>query len=594
MLLWYTDMNVDALTSLPHQLTDDGGSMRTSSFAFTISTACAIVLALQLPIAAGPAAAKMYRPPASFASDTGELTEVDRREMPPVDNTALLVEAKKLEEGSLGVPLRFAHAIAAGFDLGNSGTWELLDDGSRLWRLRIHSSKALHLNLGFTRFDLPEGAGLWIYNPASDYVEGPYTAEHRTAQGELWTPIIFGDEVVIELYVPADATAPPAVELGFVNHGFRFFSQKQGWCNNDVICPEGDPWRDQIRSEGFYTIQGIGVCSGQLVNNTAEDLTPYFLSAQHCGVSAASAASMVVYWNYQSPVCGQLSGGSLQDNQSGAIFRASEVDSDFLLVELAQQPDPDFNVYYTGWNVSGGTPQSAVGIHHPSLDEKAISFDDDPLTQDDIGNGVTHWRVGNWEDGTTEPGSSGSGLWDPADGLIVGILTGGFASCEVIDADFYGMLSVAWEGGGTPQSRLRDWLDPLATGVTSLAGLGPEGSGGNCTPSDTVMCLRSRRFQVEVSWTSPSGSGSGWVVPGRIDNSGNFWFFSSDNWEMLVKVLDGCDVNGRYWVFAGSATSVAWELAVTDTSTGQVRRYLNPRGVLSPALADTSAFATCP
>lgn len=166
-----------------------------------------------------------------------------------------------------------------------------------------------------------------------------------------------------------------------------------------------------------------------------------------------------------------LSGGSRADNQSGAIFRAAHDPSDFVLFELTQQPDPGFNVYFSGWNVTGVTPQSAVGIHHPSLDEKAISFDNDPLTGVNIGSGgVTHWRVGNWEDGTTEPGSSGSGLWDPADRLIVGVLTGGFASCYVIDADYYGMLSVAWDGGGTSASRLRDWLDPIASGVGTLQG----------------------------------------------------------------------------------------------------------------------------
>ncbi len=446
---------------------------RISGIGSTIGTAHAAALALLVLVLVPvtPAAARTYRPPASFARAAGDLALVDRRQMPPVDNTVLLAAADRLEAASLGAPLYVAYPFEVDLDLGSSGTWELLDDGSRLWRLRIHSPTALHLNLGFTRFDLPAGAGVWIYDPAGDYVEGPYTARDPTPQGELWTPVIVGDEVVIELYVPAAAAAPLALRVGFVNHGFRTFSRKQGSCNNDVICPEGDPWRDQIRSVGFYTIYGTGVCSGEVVNNTAQDLTPYFLSAHHCGVTAANAGSMVVYWNFESPTCGQLSGGSFQDNQSGAAFRASDAASDFLLVELAEPPDPAFNVYYSGWNVTGNVPQSAVGIHHPGLDEKAISFDDDPLTKVNIGyGGVTHWQVGNWEDGTTEPGSSGSGLWDPADGLVVGILTGGWASCTVIDADFYGMLSVAWNGDGTPQGRLRDWLDPLDTGTLVLDG----------------------------------------------------------------------------------------------------------------------------
>ena len=95
------------------------------------------------------------------------------------------------------------------------------------------------------------------------------------------------------------------------------------------------------------------------------------------------------------------------------------------------------------------------------------------MTKVDIGRGGdTHWEVGNWEDGTTEPGSSGACIWDPNDGLCVGVLTGGIASCTTIGYDVFGSLDVGWESGSTAAARLKDWLDPLDSGVTSLAGSG--------------------------------------------------------------------------------------------------------------------------
>jgi hypothetical protein len=427
-----------------------------------------LVGGLLLVVQAGPAVSKMYRPPASFGQEATELPFVDQRVMPAVDNAALLAAAKRSGD-HVGLPYRFAHAIQVDLDVRNSGTWERLDDGSWLWRLRISSPGALHLNLGFSRFGLPEGAGVWIYDPAREDVEGPYTARHRSARGRLWTPIVRGDEVVVELHVPDGTAEPLDLRLSRVNHGFRGF-EKSGACNNDVICPEGDPWRNQIRSVARVAIGGVSLCSGQLINSTAQDGAPYFLSAFHCGFSPQNDDTVVVYWKYEAPVCGQQTGGSLGFNQTGSTFRASEESSDFALVELSQDPDPEFDVYFTGWDVSGVPPLGSVGIHHPSGDVKSISFNDDVLTTTAWIEPDTHWMVDDWEDGTTEGGSSGSCLWDPASKLCVGILTAGLASCTVIDFDLYGKLAVAWEGGGTPETRLRDWLDPLASGAQALAG----------------------------------------------------------------------------------------------------------------------------
>jgi len=435
---------------------------------FSILTALTMVLTLLHPVYATAASS-----PVSASETVLALSKVNVHQMPRIENSSLVAEAERREASRIGVPYHFAHPFDVDLDINETGTWEILADGSTLWRLRVVSTSAKHINLGFSQFELPKGAELWIYNAGGDHVGGPYTNDNRSKKGTLFTPVIPGDDIVIEVHVPKGAQGSLAVKVGFVNHGFRSITKPfQGACNNDVICPEGDPWGDQISSVARFSIGGSTLCTGQLINNTSLDRTPYFLSADHCGVTTGNAHSVVVYWNYESPVCGDLSGGSLDQNQSGATFIASHFSSDTNLIVLDQEPLPEYGVDYGGWNVSDNIPQSSVSIHHPGGGEKAISFDEDPLTDADIGyGGNTHWEVGNWEDGTTEGGSSGSCLWDTSDGLCVGVLTGGFASCSVISSDFYGKLSIGWEGGGTPESRLRDWLDPLDSGATSLQGL---------------------------------------------------------------------------------------------------------------------------
>lgn len=118
-----------------------------------------------------------------------------------------------------------------------------------------------------------------------------------------------------------------------------------------------------------------------------------------------------------------------------------------------------------------------------------------------------------------------------------------------------------------------------------------------CTASDGALCLTGGRFQVTVDWQNAEGVvGQGTVVnlPVIADDSGLFWFFFADNWEMLVKVLNGCSFNDFFWVFSAATTDVQYELTVTDTETGQSKSYLNPLGVASAAVTDTEAFATCP
>ncbi len=118
---------------------------------------------------------------------------------------------------------------------------------------------------------------------------------------------------------------------------------------------------------------------------------------------------------------------------------------------------------------------------------------------------------------------------------------------------------------------------------------------GKACSDNTTLCFDQERFAVEVEWRDFAGNrGSGRVAPLKSEDSGIFWFFDADNWEMLVKVLDGCAVNDRFWVFSAATTDVEYTLRVTDQQTGAMSTYFNPRGVAAPAITDTQAFATCP
>jgi hypothetical protein len=128
---------------------------------------------------------------------------------------------------------------------------------------------------------------------------------------------------------------------------------------------------------------------------------------------------------------------------------------------------------------------------------------------------------------------------------------------------------------------------------------GHDGEPFDCVADDTTLCLRDGRFRVTVTWRdSQGGSGVGHVVPvaagTAVGDSGLLWFFAPDNWELLVKVLDGCGVNERFWVFAAATTNVEYELLVEDSRTGESETYRNPLGERSRAITDTAAFATCP
>ncbi len=115
---------------------------------------------------------------------------------------------------------------------------------------------------------------------------------------------------------------------------------------------------------------------------------------------------------------------------------------------------------------------------------------------------------------------------------------------------------------------------------------------GPCRPDLERVCLQDSRFEVKAQWWRPKGaSGAGLAVPEGTDDSGLFRFFDSRNWEVLIKVLDGCANNGHIWVLGASTTDLGYRISVTDTVTGERRQYENQPGRPAPAIVDNEAFS---
>lgn len=442
--------------------------------------------------------------------NTSPLANVERMVMPYQDNKQLLQE--ELAARAPGRAPHFAVPMEVYVTPENHGTWEITENDVAVWRMRIYSQGAKSLNLGFTKYYMPPNGSLILYAPDYSVVMGPFTPADNEEHEQLWTPILPSDEIVIEVQVPVHSMEELQLELKYVNHDFIGFGDPEGIlsgaCNLDVICGDADGWgivddyRDIIQSVAVIGLNGVTFCTGFLVNNTNQDCTPYFMTADHCGVNSGNAASLVAYWNYQNSTCRQpgsaASGGPgdgvLTDFNTGAIFRAGYGPSDFTLVELDDPVSETADAFFAGWSAEPVAHDTAICVHHPNTDEKRISFEFDPgmLTQafseTPSPTNYTHVRVVDWDIGTTEPGSSGSPLFDQ-NHRVIGQLTGGGAACGNDFSDWFGAFSISWEGGGTPTTRLKDWLDPNNTGVLTLDGRSQLSCSYSVTPEPTEQAV---------------------------------------------------------------------------------------------------------
>lgn len=366
--------------------------------------------------------------------------------MSPFDEDAMRAE-DEIDNQFKDRPFRFGKNFEIRAGITNSGNWHTLPSGDRVWLLKLRSPGALSLNLTFDEFYIPEGGKLFIYTPDLEQMQGAFTSANNHPDQVFGTYPLVGDEIIVEYYEPASQAGNSLLNIATLTHAYRDLEKvardigDSGACNNNSICPVGDDWRDQINSVAMIVVNGNGICTGALVNNTANDGQPYFLTANHC--LGGSVATWVYRFNWQSTTCATNNAGAF-DTVGGGTLLASGGAADYALLRINNgNPIPtSFNPYYAGWDATGVNPVNQTGVHHPRGDLKKISFDVNPAGTGNFGGAVC-WRIFTWEDGTTEPGSSGSPLFDQ-NKRIIGQLFGGQATCSNNVNDYYGKFDVTY------------------------------------------------------------------------------------------------------------------------------------------------------
>lgn len=408
-----------------------------------------------------------------------------------IDNTLLqqhiitpahVPKSDKVNRGKNG-SFTFATVIEFNKSIEETGTWTSLNNGDRIWQVRLKSEGAYSLNFTFSRYLLPEGATVFVYSPDKKYKLGAFTSENNKSYGTLAVAPIAGNEIIIEYFEPEDVDFKGELRIGTIGYDYlNTFGEKDGQfgasgsCNIDINCPEGTEWQKQKRAICRMVINNSELCTGSLVNNTLEDQTPYILSANHCVNNEYNAQNTVFLFNYESPSCNGVDGSNKQSISGAELVATKNKDQgylDFTLLKLSESVPSNYEPYFAGWDSRGNIPQKSTCIHHPWGDVKKISHDYDAADNATyIGYGYdpnSFWRINYWDKGTTEGGSSGSPIFDE-NARITGTLTGGEASCNVDSCDYFQMFSVSFDKYAADSLQLKHWLAPNQSGIEYLDG----------------------------------------------------------------------------------------------------------------------------
>jgi hypothetical protein len=383
----------------------------------------------------------------------------------------------------------------------NSGVWDFLPDGSAIWRVKVASEEALAQCLYFSDYQLLPGMELFVYSTDKSFVLGAFTEVNNHESRLMATQHIPGSELIMELFMP-DRHADFGYEINGIGYFYRGIvknkAKSSGACEVNVACSEGDNWTNERQS--VVKIQGlmngdIFSCTGSLMNSTAQDCKPYFLTADHCsamGSIEATSAELnqwVFEFNYQAATCD----GTTATSQSltGCTYKASDTFAatmtgpDFFLCLLNNDVPASYNPYFNGWSFTAPvTGSSGVSIHHPLEDIKKVStyLNLYGMTTDNI---EISWSTTANGHGVMEPGSSGAPLYDE-NKKVIGTFSNGFSSCaDSLELDFFGRFSRQWTYNTATDKQLKHWLDSAGISTGTL-----DGRGVCTTGLDNVQYIR--------------------------------------------------------------------------------------------------------
>jgi Trypsin-like peptidase domain len=308
-------------------------------------------------------------------------------------------------------------------------------DGSEVIVLIIKSSGASGIGVHFRNFALTDAEEVYVYGAGSDsIVFGPYTNNGPWSSGDFWSGTVNGDTVVIEFYTRPDENGK-GFEIFEISHVFSELDWRSRSdepyvlaCEHDASC-YGDAEKDAV-GRFVFNNNGAHVCTGTLLNDLAQDRTPYFLTANHCVPTQTVAQTVEVYWFYQTTSCNSGVLRSWVHSPPGANLLATQGSNDFSLLRLLNNAPG--GAVFSGWtSAAQSTGTSVFGLHHPDgyippsipsyLRRSSGSIMSTNASCLDLVNG---YGIG-WVSGTAEPGSSGSGLFASNGHQLVGVLSCG-------------------------------------------------------------------------------------------------------------------------------------------------------------------------
>jgi len=310
------------------------------------------------------------------------LSSIPVKTMPHLDFEAL--QKEDLENAGVG-PYRFGYSHTVNLTLENSGLWTTTEDGGKLWRLRIASPDARSLNLLYDKFWLPEGAKFFLYSEDKKQHLGAFTSRNNKGTKEdikgFATTFLFAKTIVLEYYEPANITENGILSVSRIISGYRniydssnskIFADGPGYdpnCFVDVNCHPD--WHQGKKDAVALIIFGVHACSGALLNTTAHDNRPVFLTANHCFEETVSLEDYIFHWNFEAEIeCDTTINYTYPDplkTTKGARLLAKREDTDFMLLELDVDPATNYYVkpYYLGWERTLFSSPVGFCIHHP-------------------------------------------------------------------------------------------------------------------------------------------------------------------------------------------------------------------------------------
>ncbi|NJK96890.1 MAG: hypothetical protein HC905_20000 [Bacteroidales bacterium] len=287
------------------------------------------------------------------------------------------LETEKLlkEDTENPTPVRYSIFEEVNIDLKSGISEEISDPAGTVWKYAITSENANSIQVVFNSFNIPAGAKLFLYNNDYSEIYGAFTQKNVQEDHTFIIADFPGSRVILEYFEPADADFKGIVKIGSIGQAYKNILKNEldveATNYIDINCHEGRYWQTEkhaVCKITFRTGNTGYLCSGALINNTKNDGTPYFLTANHCIDDSASAKTLVAYFNYEKKSC---NGSSNEDKTlTGSNLVTTGSNSDFTLLKLNNTPPVSYQPFYAGWDISAYRDNLNASIHHPEGLEK--------------------------------------------------------------------------------------------------------------------------------------------------------------------------------------------------------------------------------